>query len=63
MIEGSGFRRPKNIEPTDPDSDPDPQHCYLSCLIGALVYGAQMRREGEVAGSQPIITAGTQEPE
>jgi hypothetical protein len=34
---GSGFesRRPKNMILTDPD--PDPQHCFLPCLINYLV--------------------------
>jgi hypothetical protein len=27
LTNGSGSGRPKNMDPTDPDSDPDQQHC------------------------------------
>ncbi len=33
LTSGSGSRRPqKHVDPVDPDSDPDPQHCKKGCL-------------------------------
>ncbi len=30
MIEGSGSQEAqKHVDPVDPNSDPDPQHCFL----------------------------------